>query len=285
MTTLGLIAAGVVGVWLLSTSGSNAATGTRRLPVPVRREAPAAPRAPMALLRSALASVAAAGVGWIGAWMLFGGVVAPALVALLGAAIPPCAATQRRRRRAADTWRAWPRLLAEIRVLVAHQGQSIPAALFAAGEHAPYGMRPAFSEAARTWSLGTDFEAALRVLKASLADPTADAICETLLAAHQIGGVRIDARLRALAEAAQAEAAARSDARAKQAGARFARSFVASVPAFMAVIGLSIGRGRQAYESADGQLLVAFSVLAVAACWLWAGRIMAIPVRKRVFRQ
>ena len=180
---------------------------------------------------------------------------------------------------------AWPRLLAEVRIGVAHRNQSIPAALFAAGAHAPAEMRPAFEEAARAWALSTDFEASLRVLKTSLADPTADAICETLLAAHQIGGVRLDVRLRGLAEAAHAEAAARSDARAKQAGARFARSFVALVPGFMAVIGLSIGRGREAYEAPDGQWLVAFSVLAVVGCWLWAGRIMAIPLRKRVFLQ
>ena len=285
MTGLAFIAAGMAGVWLLSTPSSDAAIGARWLRAPVRRTATAAPRAPVSLLRGALAGAVAAAVGWMGAWTLFGGVVAPTLVAVLGAATPPCAMANRRRRRAADCWQAWPRLLAEIRVLVTHRGQSIPAALFAVGSDAPAGMRQAFSEAARTWSLSTDFEASLRVLKTSLADPTADAVCETLLAAHQIGGVRIDARLRALAEAAQAEAAARSDARAKQAGARFARSFVASVPAFMAAIGLSIGRGRQAYESGDGQLLVAFSVLVVAGCWLWAGRIMAIPARKRVFVQ
>ena len=229
------------------------------------------------------AGAVAAVAGWIGAWTLFGGALAPALVAVLAGTLPPCAAVRRQRQRAARSWEAWPRLLAEIRVLVAHRGQSIPSALFAAGVHAPAAMRPAFSQATRTWTLSTDFEAALSVLKTSLADPTADAVCETLLAAHQIGGVRIDARLRALAEAAQAEAAARSDARAKQAGARFARSFVALVPAFMAVIGLSIGRGREAYESSEGQLLVAFSVLAVAGCWLWAGQIMAVPMRKRVF--
>lgn len=285
MTAYGFIAAGAVGVWLLSTPGGRRLVGIRWSPAAVRRAASAAPRAPVPLLRGALWGVAAALGGWFGAWMLFGGVVAPALVALLSAAIPPCAATQRYRCRGADSWQAWPRLLAEIRILVIHRGQSIPAALFAAGAHAPDGMRQAFSEATRTWSLSTDFEASLRVLKTSLADPTADAVCETLLAAHRIGGVRIDARLRALAEATQAEAAARSDARAKQAGARFARSFVALVPAFMALIGLSIGRGRQAYESGDGQLLVAFSVLAVAGCWVWAGRIMAIPVRKRVFLQ
>ncbi len=285
MTALAFIAAGAAGVWLLSTPGGGPAASAAWRRASTRRSPSTAPPASVPLLHGALAGAATAVAAWLGAWALFGGMVAPALVALLGAAIPPCAVTQRRRRRAVDSWQAWPRLLAEIRVLVAHQGRSIPAALFAAGKHAPDDMRPAISEAARTWSLSTDFEAALRVLKTSLADPTADAVCETLLAAHQIGGVRIDARLRALAEAAQAEAAARSDARAKQAGARFARSFVASVPAFMAVIGLSIGRGRQAYESGDGQLLVAFSVLAVAACWLWAGRLMAIPVRKRVFLQ
>ena len=282
MTGLAFVVAGAVGVWLLAAPAGRLAVRARR-PAAARRTAAAAHRESAPLLRGALAGIAVAVAGWIGAWTLFGGAVAPAVVAVVGAAVPPCAAARRRRRRAADSWQAWPRLLAEIRVLVAHRGQSIPAALFAAGIHAPADIRQAFSEAERTWSLSTDFEASLRVLKASLADPTADAVCETLLAAHQIGGVRIDARLRALAEAAQAEAAARSDARAKQAGARFARSFVASVPAFMALIGLSIGRGREAYESANGQLLAAFSVLAVAACWLWAGRIMAIPVRKRVF--
>lgn len=285
MTAIAFIAAGAAGVWLLSTPGGGPATGAPWRRVSPHRTASTSPPTSATLLGGVLVGAAAGVAGWIGAWTLFGGVAAPTLVALLSAAIPQCAATQRRRRRAASSWQAWPRLLAEIRVLVAHRGQSIPAALFAAGMHAPPVMREAFSEAARTWSLSTDFEASLRVLKASLADPTADAVCETLLAAHQIGGVRIDARLRALAEAAQAEAAARSDARAKQAGARFARSFVASVPAFMAVIGLSIGRGRQAYESGDGQLLVAFSVLAVAGCWLWAGRIMTIPARKRVFLQ
>lgn len=285
MTALAFIAAGVTGVWLLSTPGGGTDIGATWRRASARRTASTSPPTPAALLGGVPAGAAAGVAGWIGAWTLFGGVAAPTLVALLSATIPPCAATQRRRRRAASSWQAWPRLLAEIRILVTHRGQSIPAALFAAGVHAPAGMRQAFSEATRTWSLSTDFEASLHVLKTSLADPTADAVCETLLAAHQIGGVRIDARLRALAEAAQAEAAARSDARAKQAGARFARSFVASVPAFMAVIGLSIGRGRQAYESGDGQLLVAFSVLAVAGCWVWAGRIMAIPVRKRVFLQ
>ena len=285
MTGLVFTIAGVLGVWLLATKGGILPFAPRWLPKMVRPARLASRRSSDHLLRSVLGAVAAAVAGWTGAWVLFGGFVAPALVAAFGAAIPPSAASRRRLHRVASSRQAWPRLLAEIRILVANRGMSIPSALFAAGVQAPSEMRMAFSEAARTWALSTDFEASLHVLKTWLADPTADAICETLLAAHQIGGVRLDARLRALAEAAHAEAAAREDARAKQAGARFARSFVAVVPAFMAVIGLSIGRGRQAYEAPDGQLLVALSVLAVVGCWLWAARIMAVPLRKRVFGQ
>ena len=282
MISYAFIAAGALGVWLLVGPDGGMAASIRRMLGAARRPPSTAPAERM---HSALAGAAAGAAGWVGAWALFGGALVPPLVALLGAVIPPCAAARRRRERMAGAWQAWPRLLAEIRVLVAHRGQSIPSALFAVGAHAPPQMRRAFSEASRTWSLGTDFGAALGVLKSALADPTADAVCETLLAAHQIGGVRVELRLRALAEAAQAEAAARSDALAKQAGARFARSFVALVPAFMAMIGLSIGRGREAYQASGGQLLAAFSVAAVAGCWLWAGRIMAVPLRKRVFVQ
>ena len=283
MTGVALVVCGALGVWLLATSRAAMPLAPRRWSAALGSPAGTRCTAPRRLLLGALGAVAAALAGWAATWVLFGGVAAPLLAAACSAALPGRATADRRRRRAASARQSWPRLLAEIRIGVAHRNQSIPAALFAAGAHAPADMRAAFEEAARAWALSTDFEASLRVLKNSLTDPTADAICETLLAAHRIGGVRLDARLRALAEAAHSEAAARSDARAKQAGARFARSFVALVPGFMAVIGLSIGRGREAYQAPDGQWLVALSVMAVVGCWWWAGRIMAIPLRKRVF--
>ena len=285
MTGIALGICGALGTWLLTTAHAGTPLVPLRWTASLGTARGARRASPRQLALGTLGAIAAALAGWTAAWMLFGGFAAPALVAGCSAAMPGRATAARRRRRVANSRQAWPRLLAEIRIGVTHRNQSIPVALFAAGTHAPADMRSAFDEASRTWALGTDFESSLRVLKTSLADPTADAICETLLAAHQIGGVRLDARLRGLAEAAHAEAAARSDARAKQAGARFARSFVALVPAFMAVIGLSIGRGREAYQAPDGQWLVAFSVLAVVGCWLWAGRIMAIPLRKRVFLQ
>jgi tight adherence protein B len=75
----------------------------------------------------------------------------------------------------------------------------------------------------------------------------------------------------------------RKDARAKQAGARFARRFVVGVPIGMAVVGLSIGNGRAAYQTDTGQLFVAFGLLVMMGCWIWAGRIMRLPDEERVF--
>lgn len=276
--------AGSAGVWLLATNRHTIDRGERQFAGAVGRLRSLWSGVRPPTIRASLSGIAAAAVGGVAAWVLFGSLLASTVAAALSAGVPAGNAASRRKRRVQTARQAWPRMLAEIRVQIANRGRSIPAALFAAGTHAPLPMRAGFSSAARNWAFGTDFEASLRTLKAALRDPIADAVCETLLAAHQIGGVDLDARLRALAQAAQAEAAAREDARAKQAGARFARIFVLVVPAVMAFIGLSVGRGRAAYQMPNGQLLVALSLLAMAGCWLWAGRIMAIPQRRRVFR-
>ena len=75
------------------------------------------------------------------------------------------------------------------------------------------------------------------MLRAHLADPTADAACETLLVAHEVGGTDLAHRLEALAEDRRQDALGRKDARAKQAGVRFARRFVLVVPVGMALAG------------------------------------------------
>ena len=64
---------------------------------------------------------------------------------------------------------------------------------------------------------------------------------------------------------------------------RFARRFVLLVPVGMALAGLSVGNGRAAYRTPQGQLFVAVGVAMVVACWLWAGRMMRLPEQDRVF--
>lgn len=228
---------------------------------------------------TAVVAVAGAALGLVA----FGGPV-PALVTGVCAGVSPVASYRRRRRQRRDAAQeAWPRLLEEIRVLTSGLGRSIPQALFEAGRTAPGGLRPAFEAAQREWLLSTDFERTVAVLKAGLADPTADAACETLLVAHEVGGSDLDRRLAALIDDRVIDVQGRKDARSKQAGVVFARRFVLLVPAGMALVGMTVGTGRAAYATAWGQTMVVLGVLSVAGCWAWAGRLLRLPEEQRVF--
>lgn len=226
-------------------------------------------------------AVAGAAVGFA----LFGGVVAALLLGAAAGTFPLASYRARRRNRQARAREAWPAMIEEIRILTSTAGMSIPQALFEVGRRAPAELRPAFDLAHREWLLSTDFDRCTQVLKERLADPTADATCETLLVAHELGGVDLDRRLAALAEDRLADVEGRKEARARQAGARFARRFVLIVPFGMAIAGMSVGTGRAAYQTAEGQLAVVVALVMIGSCWVWAGRIMALPDERRVFTE
>jgi tight adherence protein B len=220
----------------------------------------------------------------LGGWLIFGGVLPAAALALVGAAAPLASYRFRREQRRQRAHESWPRLIEEIRVRTGSLGRSIPQALFEVGARGPEEMRPAFEAAHREWLLTTDFERTLAVLKDYLTDPTADITCETLLVAHQVGGADLGRRLTALAEDRITDVQGRKDARAKQAGARLARAFVILVPLGMAAMGTQIGDGRAAYATAHGQVLILAAIALIGVCWIWAGRIMRLPQTERVFR-
>ncbi len=222
-------------------------------------------------------------VGTAVIFTVFGAIVPAVAVGAFSATFPLASYRVRRADRRATAQDAWPRLIEEIRILTASLGRSIPQALFEVGRRSPDEMKPAFAAAHREWLISTDFSRTLTVLKAGLADPTADATCETLLVAHTVGGSDLDRRLEALAEDRIQDTQGRKDARAKQAGARFARRFVLFVPFGMAIAGMSVGDGRAAFRSATGQLLTSVAVLLVVVCWAWAGRILRVPEEERVF--
>lgn len=227
--------------------------------------------------------LALAVLGAVAAYAVFGGLLPALATGLFAASFPLASYRVRRANRRAAAMDAWPRLLEELRILTSSLGRSIPQALFEVGRRAPEELRPAFLAAHREWLLSTDFPRTLRVLKINLADPTADAVCETLLVAHEVGGTDLDRRLEALIDDRVQDTQGRKDARAKQAGARFARRFVLIVPAGMALAGMSVGTGRQAYQTPTGQLLVVSAIGMVVACWIWAGRVMVLPEEERVF--
>jgi tight adherence protein B len=222
-------------------------------------------------------------VGGLAGLAVFGALWPSLAVAVAVAGWPLASARLRRQRLRAAAQESWPRLIEEIRLRTTGLGRSVPQALFEAGAGAPVELRPAFAAAQREWTLSTDFERTVGVLKAHLADPTADAACETLLVAHEMGGGELDRRLDALIEDRVLDVQCRKDARSRQAGVRFARLFVLLVPCGMALTGMTIGTGREAYRTAFGQVSVVAGIAAVAVCWIWAGRLLHLPDEERVF--
>lgn len=287
MTGLLLACMAAIGVLLLVTPDPRARRGERRSTLHRWRR-----RCRMLLDQAGLDSVrpsqfvaASLLVGLVGgaaAAMLFGIGLPALLVAVAATSVPALGWQHRRTQRRKVARSAWPRLIEELRVLTGSVGRSIPQALLDVGLRGPEELRPAFRAAQREWALSTDFERTVRVLKDRLDDPTADAACETLLVAAEVGG-DIDARLAALAEDRRSDLAGRKEAEAKQSGARFARAFVVLVPAGMAMAGLGVGDGRAAYRTAGGQVLVVLGLAVMASCWWWSGRIMRLPEPERVF--
>src|SRR5713226_3776538 len=116
---------------------------------------------------------------------LSGGVLPALAVGLFVASFPIASFRARRAHRREEARQAWPAMIEEIRLLTGSLGRPVPQALLEVGLRGPPELRPAFADAQREWLLSTDFERAVAVLKAQLADATADAACETLLVAHE----------------------------------------------------------------------------------------------------
>ncbi len=286
---IGLVAAGLAG-WGVYLLWSSLALGRRQLLAqagsPRRADGQGLaervglrPGEPRRLVLPTLGTAAvAAGLGFV----VFAGLAPAVAIGAFAAAYPWAALRARRRRKleAASDW--WPGMLEQLRLLTASAGRSIPQALIEVGRRAPEELRDAFGAAEREWLLSTDFERMVETLKDGLADPTADVVGETLLVAYEVGG-GLDRQLADLVEDRLVARAGRKDALSKQAGVRFARIFVLLVPVGMALAGLSIGSGRAAYRGSGAQLAVVVAVAAVVACWLWAGRLLALPDEPRVF--
>lgn len=226
------------------------------------------------------------GLGIVGATAgvaAFGGFLPAAGVGAFLATVPAAAYRVRRADRRAAAEESWPAMIEEIRILTGSAGRSIPQSIFDVGLRGPQELRAAFVAAHREWVLTTDFPRSLALVRNQLGSPTADVVCETLLVAHEVGGGDLDRRLAELAEDRRQDVLARKDARARQAGVRFARRFVIAVPAGMAVAGMSLGDGRASFQTPMGQTMVLVGIGLVIACWVWSGRMLRLPLDERVF--
>ncbi|MFJ4225519.1 type II secretion system F family protein [Microbacterium sp. NPDC089695] len=209
--------------------------------------------APPRVLLAVMAGLALAAASLV--WLLTAIPVLALLAAGAAGVVPVTFLRARRLRLRKARRQLWPDvcdlLIASIRV-----GLSLPDAVASLADAAPLTMRPAFVVFARDLHATGRFETSLDRLKATLADPIADRIIETLRMARQVGGTELGAVLRALSTSVRADAALRGEVEARQSWIRGAAVLGAVAP--WVVLGLLVMRpeGAAAYGTPEGVAVI-----------------------------
>lgn len=236
----------------------------------------ARPRALIATMAFAALGVAAA------AWLLIGAPALVVLAALAAGAAPMFWLRHRRAARIASRRNLWPDVLDHL-IASVRAGMSLPDAVASLAVTAPAMLRPAFAAFDRDFAASGSFSSSAERLKATLADPVADRIVETLRMAREVGGTELTTVLRALSASVRTEAALRGEVEARQSWVRNAA--VLGVIAPWVVLGLLAMRpeGARAYSTPEGVVLVVGGALVSFVAYRLMLRIARLPEARRWF--
>jgi tight adherence protein B len=246
------------------------------------------------LLRQA--GISGVGPGQLAVVQLGAGVLAFGAVVLLtstatialcfgafGCTVPVLLVRRARRRRLAALRDVWPDAIDHLTSAI-RAGMSMPEGLAALGERGPVELRPQFRAFGTRYRLTGRFAEALDGLKAELADPVGDRVCETLRVARAVGGSDLGRVLRTLSELLRTDARTRSELETRQGwvvnGARLA---VAAPWIVLLLLGTQSSTLR-AYDSRGGMVLLLAGGAACVAAYrimLFIGR---LPDEPRVLR-
>ncbi|MFE6736811.1 type II secretion system F family protein [Microbacterium sp. NPDC057650] len=233
--------------------------------------------------RTLIAVMVAAALGAAAiAWLLTSLPVLGVLAGLVGAAAPVLFLRGRRLRLRKARRQLWPDvcdlLVAAIRV-----GLSLPDAVASLAESAPQAVRPAFAVFARDLRATGRFESSLDRLKATLADPIADRIIETLRMARQVGGTELTGVLRALSSSVRADAALRGEVEARQSWIRGAAVLGTIAPWVILALLAMRPEGARAYSTPEGVLVIVVGAIVSVVAYRMMLRIGRLPEPGRWF--
>lgn len=205
-------------------------------------------------------------------------------LALLAAGVSACVPAMLARRKAnalaLEIEAAWPDVIDSVTSSV-RAGMSLPESLCALAELGPEPLRPRFAKFASDYRTSADFETSVIRLKAELADPVGDRICEALLSARDVGGTDLGRTLRSLGDFIRQDLRFRGEARARQSWTINGARLAVGAPWVVLVLLCTRPGAADAYSSATGTLIILFSaVVTVVAYWLMM-RLGQLPQQRR----
>jgi len=163
-------------------------------------------------------------------------------------------------------------------------GLSLPQAVAALADAAPEAVRPAFLAFRRDYLRTAQFGACLDTLKATLADPVADRIVETVRMAREVGGTELPTVLRSLSQYLRADAAVRSEVDARQSWVRTAARLGVVAPWIVLLMLGTRPEAAAAYNTPGGAVLVAGGLAATLVAYRLMIALGRLPEEGRWFR-
>lgn len=188
-----------------------------------------------------------------------------------------------RRRRQVALRELWPEAIDNLASAV-RAGMSLPEGLSALAVRGPAELRPPFARFGAAYRASGRFGECIDDLKADLADPVGDRVCETMRVAREVGGSDLGTVLRTLSELLRSDARTRSELETRQGWVvNAARLAVAAPWAVLLLLGTQ-STTLQAYDSAGGSLLLSIGAGVCVLAYRIMLRIGRLPEDQRVLR-
>lgn len=206
-----------------------------------------------------------------------------AVFAAFGAALPRLVVARLRRKRQSDLRELWPEVVDNLTSGV-RAGLSLPEALAAIGNRGPDQMRLPFQRFGSDYRSTGRFNESLDRLKAALADPVGDRVCESLRVAREVGGTDLGRLLSTLSAFLRDDARTRSELLARQSWSVNAARMAVGAPWLVLVLLATQRETLAAYDTPAGTIILLVGAgLSVAAYRLMV-RIGRLPEDRRVLR-
>jgi tight adherence protein B len=206
-----------------------------------------------------------------------------AAFAVFGAWAPFALLRWRQRQRSAELRELWPDVVDNLASAV-RAGMALPEALAQLGVRGPEPLRPAFQRFGEDYRATGRFTESLDRLKASLADPAADRIVESVRMAREVGGTDLGRLLRTLSAFLRDDARTRAELETRQGWTVNAARLGVAAPWVMLGFLSTRPEAVRAYDSPGGALVLAFGGGVSLVAYRLMLRIARLPHERRVLR-
>jgi tight adherence protein B len=161
---------------------------------------------------------------------------------------------------------------------------SLPEGVSALAAQGPEQLRAAFARFASSYRASGRFAECLNALKADLADPVGDRVCETLRVAREVGGSDLGTVLRTLSELLRADGRTRAELETRQSWTVNAARLAAAAPWLVLLLLGSQSATLSSFDSSGGVLLLVAGGAVCATAYRLMLRLGRLPEEPRVLR-